>query len=202
MAQIILTDDIITNKAQEVLENELVLTRNINKQYDSAFANEGGKIGDTLRIRLPDRSLVTDGAALQVQEEVQKYTTLTVQYQKHIGLSFTMADLTLKIDNFNELILQPRISQLAATVDATVAQDSYSQIWNSVGTPGTTPGTLLVLLQEMQKLNESAAPMNPRYMTVNPAANAALVQGLSGLFNSAPTISSQFKSGYMGSNVV
>ena len=41
MSNNILTIDMITAKAQAILENELVVTRNINKQYDSSFANEG-----------------------------------------------------------------------------------------------------------------------------------------------------------------
>jgi hypothetical protein len=65
MSNSILTIDMITRKALEILENNLVLTRNVNRQYDDSFAVEGAKIGSTLRIRLPDRALVTDGAALQ-----------------------------------------------------------------------------------------------------------------------------------------
>ena len=64
MSNSILTIDMITRKALEILENNLVLTRNVNRQYDDSFAVEGAKIGSTLRIRLPDRALVTDGAAL------------------------------------------------------------------------------------------------------------------------------------------
>jgi hypothetical protein len=60
----------------------------------------------------------------------------------------------------------------------------------------------LVLLQAQQKLNESAAGMAPRYATVNPAANAALVNGLSGFFNPTDTISKQFKNGMMGTGVL
>jgi hypothetical protein len=44
--------------------------------------------------------------------------------------------------------------------------------------------------------------MNLRYATVNPAANAGLVEGLKGLFNPQATISKQFKSGMMGEGVL
>ncbi len=191
----------ITRKALEILENNLVLTRNVNRQYDDSFAVEGAKIGSTLRIRKPDRALVTDGAALQVQDENQQYTTLTVSSQKHIGVNFTSAELTMQLDDFAELILKPRVSQLAASVDADVA-NAYKSIYNSVGTPGTTPATSLVLLQAQQKLNEFAAPMNPRYATVNPAANAGLVEGMKGFFNPTGTISKQFANGMMSTGVL
>ena len=201
MANSLLTIDMITRKCLEILENNLVISRNCNKEYDDSFAVEGAKIGSTLRIRLPDRALVTDGAALQVQDDNEQYTTLTVSSQKHIGINFTSAELTMQLDDFAERVLKPRISQLASSVDADVA-NAYKSIFNTVGTPGTTPATALVLLQAQQKLNESATPMSPRCATVNPAANASLVNGLSGFFNPAGTISRQFKTGMMGEGVL
>ena len=44
--------------------------------------------------------------------------------------------------------------------------------------------------------------MSPRYATVNPAANAGLVEGMKGLFNPTGTIAAQFKSGMMGTGVL
>jgi hypothetical protein len=201
MANSLLTIDMITRKSLEILENNLVLTRNVNRQYDDSFAVEGAKIGSTLRIRLPDRALVTDGAALQVQSDNEQFTTLTVSSQKHIGVNFTSAELTMQLDDFAERVLKPRVSQLASSVDADVAT-SYKAIANSVGTPGTTPATSLVLLQANQKLNEFATPMDQRYATVNPAANAGLVEGMKGLFNPTGTISRQFKNGMMGEGIL
>ena len=201
MSNSLLTIDMITRKSLEILENNLVLTRNVNRQYDDSFAVEGAKIGSTLRIRLPDRALVTDGAALQVQDDNEQYTTLTVNNQKHIGVNFTSAELTMQLDDFAERVLKPRISQLASSIDADVA-NAYKGIYSSVGTPGTTPSTSLVLLQAQQKLNENAAMMSPRYATVNPAANAGLVEGMKGLFNPTDTISKQFKNGMMGTGVL
>jgi hypothetical protein len=191
----------ITRKALEILENNLVLSRNVNRQYDDSFAVEGAKIGSTLRIRLPDRALVTDGAALQVQDDNEQFTTLTVATQKHIGVNFTSAELTMQLDDFAERVLKPRVSQLASSVDADVA-NAYKNIYSTVGTPGSVPSTSLVLLQGQQKLNEYAVPMNDRYATVNPAANAGLVEGMKGLFNPVDTISRQFKNGMMGQGVL
>ena len=201
MSNSLLTIDMITRKALEILENNLVITRNVNRQYDNSFAVQGAKIGTTLRIRLPDRALVTDGAALQVQDDNEQFTTLSVSSQKHIGVNFTTAEMTMQLDDFADRVLKPRISQLAASIDADVA-NAYTGVFQSVGTPGTTPSTSFALLQAQQKLNEAAAVMNPRYVTVNPAANAALIEGMKGLFNPVSTISSQFKNGMFGEGIL
>jgi hypothetical protein len=105
------------------------------------------------------------------------------------------------LDDFAERVLKPRISQLASSIDADVA-NSFKYIGNSVGTPGTTPATSLVLLQAQQKLNENAAVMQPRYATVNPAANASLIEGMKGLFNPVSAISKQFKNGIFGEGIL
>ena len=201
MPNSLLTIDMITRKGLQILDNNLVLTRNVNRQYDDSFAKQGAKIGTTLRIRLPDRALVTDGAALQVQDDNEQFTTLTVSSQKHVGLTFTTAEMTMSLDDFAERVLKPRIAQLAASIDADVC-NVYKGVANSVGTPGTTPATSLVLLQAMQKMNEFAAPLSPRYGTFNPAANASLVEGMKGLFNPVGVISQQFKNGMMAQGIL
>jgi len=201
MSNSLLTIDMITRKALEILENNLVVTRTVNRQYDSSFAVEGAKIGSTLRIRKPDRALVTDGASLTTQDDDEQYASLTVSSQKHIGVNFTSAEMALSLDDFADRVLKPRISQLASSIDADVA-NAYKKVYNSVGTPGTTPATSLVLLQAQQKLNENAAMMAPRYAVVNPAANASLVEGMKGLFNPSDAISRQFKNGYLGSGIL
>lgn len=201
MANNLLTIDMITRKSLEVLENNSVVTRNCNRQYDDSFAVTGAKIGTTLRIRLPDRALVTDGAALQVQDDNEQFTTLTVSSQKHIGINFSTAEMAMSLDDFSDRVLKPRISQLAASIDSDV-MNVYSSFYQSVGTPGTTPATSTVLLAAAQKLNEAAIPLNQRFVVVNPASNAALVDGLKGLFNPTDVVSRQFKSGMMGEGVL
>ena len=136
-----------------------------------------------------------------MQDDNEQFTTLTVANPKHIGVNFTTAELTMQLDDFAERVLKPRISQLASSIDADVA-NAYATIGNTVGTPGTTPATSAVLLAAQQKLNENAAVMSPRYATVNPAANAGLVEGMKGLFNPTDTVSKQFKNGMMGTGVL
>ena len=41
MANSLLTIDMITRKCLEILENNLVISRNVNKEYDDSFAAEG-----------------------------------------------------------------------------------------------------------------------------------------------------------------
>jgi len=191
----------ITATALDIAENSLAVSRNVNRQYDDSFAQTGAKIGSTLRIRLPTRSVVAKGAALAVQDNVEQWGTLAITEQAQIAVSFTDQELTLSMDNFRKRVLEPQVSQMAATIDADVCS-VYKDVYNSVGTPGTTPATALVMLAANQKLSEMGAPQTERYAAINPAANAALVNGMSGFFNAQDKIGSQFKKGLVSSGIL
>jgi hypothetical protein len=194
----LLTIDMVTNETLRVLMNNLSLVKKVNRQYDPSFAVSGAKIGSTLRIRKPNRYVVSDGPNLVTQDNDEQWTTLTVSTQKQIGMGFTSAEFALSLDEFKSRYIDPAASQLAATIDADVAS-VYKWIGNSVGTPGTTPATSQVILSGQQLLDEMACPREGRFAVINPAANAALVEGTKGLFNPTGTISKQYNTGNMGS---
>lgn len=202
MSNTLLTIDMITNKALAILHNNLAFARNVNRSYDDSFAREGAKIGSTLRVRLPNKYTVTTGTAMAAQNTVETSTTITLATQKHVDVDFGSAELTLSMDDFAERVLEPAMAVLASAID----QDGlalYKDIYQSVGTPGTTPSTALVMLQAQQKMNEMATPMDGRRaLIINPAANAALVDGMKGLFNPGGVLDSQFKRGMLANNIL
>jgi len=197
MANTNLTIDMITRESLRVLVNMLGFTRTINREYDDSFANQGAKIGDTLRIRKPARYEVQTGAALSVQDHTETNTTLQLDTQAHVDVNFTTKELTLDIDDFSDRIIKPAMATIANKIDYD-GLGLYTSVANSVGTPGTAPGTALVALQANQKLTELGAPLDERCLCVDPAANAALVDGLKGLFNSTQTVGEQYRKGRMG----
>ncbi len=72
-------------------------------------------------------------------------------------------------------------------------------MWNSVGTPATTPSALLTYLQARQKINESGCPQdNNRSYHINPVASATIVDALKGLFQSSSEVEKQYEMGKMG----
>lgn len=198
MPNTVLTIDMITREALMILENNLTFTKHVNREYDEKFAVGGAKIGDTLRIRKPARYTVRSGATASVQDHTEAYTSLTLSNQKGIDLSFTSKELTLSLDDFSSRILKPAVSQIANQIDYD-GLTLYNNVAALVGTPGTTPATALVYLNAGQKLSEAGAPVDDmRYVVINPAANAATVDALKGLFQSSTDIAQQYKTGNMG----
>lgn len=198
MSNSLLTISTITKESLRQLKNNLVFTKGINRNYDDSFAIKGAKIGSVVNIRKPVRFTVTDGAALNLQDVTDQSVALTIDQQKHVGFQFSSKDMTLSIDEFSDRYIKPACTALANKVDLdglALGKD----VFNAVGTPGTTPATLLVFLQAMQKLAESGAPMDDMFtMIVNPAAQASVVDALKGLFQSTPEIKKQYERGVMG----
>lgn len=198
MANTLLTIAMIVRRALMVLENNLTFTKMVNREYDSRFAISGAKIGTVLDIRIPPRYTVTTTVALATQDATETKTTLTLNNQHHVDLSFTSQDLTLSIDDFSERFIGPAIAALANKIDA-VGLAEYWNVYNAIGTPGTTPATLLAYLQAGAKLDYEATPRDGnRAVVIEPTAQVVIVDALKGLFQASAEIEQQYKTGNMG----
>jgi len=202
MANTNLTPDIITKEAIDILHNNLVFCRKINRQYDNSNEMGGQKNSGAIRVRLPNKYTTTTGAAISIEDTTEQSVTLPAGTQRHVDTNFTTKELTLDIDTFSERIIEPGMSVLASMVDYTTMQARALDVYNTVGTAGTTPATALVMLDAQTKMSNMGVPVSRRNAVVNPAASAALVDGLKLLYNSSSDISKQYKSGLMGSNVL
>lgn len=197
MANSLLTIDMITNEALMVLENQLSFSKQVNRDYDDQFAKTGAKIGDTLNIRKPVRYVTRSGPALQVQNSVETSVPVTLT-QQGCDISFSTKDMTLSVDEFSDRFLKPAIASVANTIDYDGLQ-LYRDVYNLVGTPGTTPNALLTYLNAGVKLDNGAAPNDGlRAVVVNPQAQATLVNALTTIFNPTKAISDQYEEGTMG----
>ena len=193
----LLTIGMITNEALAVLTNELTFTRTINRQYDSQFGRTGAKIGDTLNIRRPVRYTVRTDPTLNVQGSTESSVPLVLTKQYGVDMSFTSADYALSIDDFSDRFIKPALSALANKIDFD-GLALYSDVYNAVGTPGTTPTSQLTYLQARALLNNEAAPQNDRSICLNPTAEITIVSNLTALFNPNKQISDQYIKGSMG----
>lgn len=195
----ILTIQDITREALDVLHSKLVYCKTINREYDSRFAKTGAKIGETLQIRLPQQYTVRSGRVMNVQDSTDTKVDLVVSDQRGVDLSFSASDRLMSLDQFRENHLNSAMSRLAAELDFLCMQDAYRDTWNQVGAPGTTPAAALVWLQAGQKLDEYLCPSDDmRFTCMDPAAQAATVNGLTGLFQDSTLIAKQYRRGRMG----
>jgi P22 coat protein - gene protein 5 len=199
MSNSLLTISMITKELARIAANNMVFANGVNRQYDDSFARSGAKIGSVINIRKPVRYIVATGAALQLQDVTDQSVALTLGTQAHVDFQFNSKDRTLSVDEFSDRYLKTAMNALCNKVDVDGLQLANSTVYNTVGTPGTTPSALITYAQAMQKLDENATPMDGRRsVVINPAAQACTVDALKGLFQSSEKIKEQYEKGRMG----
>ena len=196
MPNTILTATAVTREALRVLHQKLNFVGTITRDYDERFAQTGAKIGDTLKVRLPNQYVVRTGPTLSTQDTVETSVDLKVQTQKGVDLNFTTTDLTMALDDFSDRVLEPAMSVLAANIEAD-AMTMYRDVYNQVNNHGVA-ASFAGVLQGRKMLVDNLAPLNARTCNLNTQDNVDLVDALKGLFNDKSVISKQNREGYMG----
>jgi hypothetical protein len=201
MSNSVLTISMITREAMRVLENNLTFTRGVNREYDDKFGREGAKIGSTLNVRLPARYVGRTGPTLSIEDQTEQYIALTLGTQFGVDVQFTSADLELSMDDFSERFLAPAMAAVSNKIDFDGMAQATS-VYNAVGTPGTTPSTILTFLNASKVMKQFAAPQDDmRSFTIDPNAEAAIVNNLTTLFVPQKEIGEQYLRGQMGNAI-
>ena len=179
-----------------VLHQKLNFVGSISRQYDDSFARGGAKIGDSLKIRLPNSYVVRSGAVLSTNNTTEVSTTLQLATQKGVDLNFTSAELTLSLDDFSDRILDPAMSVLAAAIEAD-AMNMYKDVYNQSNNVGAA-ATFAKLLEGRKKMNDNLAKQGGRTANLNTQDTVDLVDALKGLFHDDQAVSRQNREGQMG----
>ena len=196
MPNTILTPTAVTREALRILHQKLNFVGNVTRDYDDSYAKSGAKIGDSLKIRLPNQYTVRSGATLSAQDTTEQSVTLQVSNQKGVDVNFSSSELTLSLDDFSKRILDPAMAVLAANIEAdalNMYKDVYQSIWN-----GGSAATYNKALDARVLLQRALAPPSDRTMLLDPAAMADVVKDTKTLFQDDASIAKQFREGMVG----
>lgn len=194
-----------TNECLRILQNNVILGSKVSRKHQMEFAKDDMKIGDTLNIRRPARFTVSSGAAFSPQDYTETSIPLVINYQKHVDTSFTSADMTLKLQDFSDRVLKPKIIQIAQQIDIDGYVNAKNTVGNLTGTAGTSPNNVSFLFDVGRKLDDFSVPRDgDRYIAIDQATNASQVAALTGFFQAQSMIAEQYKQGVFvnGTNTV
>lgn len=186
----------ITKMATEVMRNSCAFAKTVNTEHKSEFEGSRTKQGVDVLIRVPGFQDVRTGSAAQPGGYNDTTVPLTLT-QYGVDLAFTSKDLQFMVENgeaFKRNVLEPMIVPLANKIDS-LGLALYNQVYNSVGTPGTSPSDLAYFLDAGALLDNFSCPRDARYATVSPKTNAKVVYGNRALFNKSSEIDSQYEKG-------
>jgi hypothetical protein len=204
MANALQTSQIVTNEVLRIAHNSSIFLGNVNSDYQDAWAGQY-KPGSTVNARRPVQFTHRTGEASNVQDVTESTTPVTLQ--PLLGLDFQVGSTELATSvgtngqvapEFKTRYLMPAGLKLAAILDyqlGTIMKNGFHQI---VGTPGTPPATFADLLAAQVPLDRMSVPRDGmRMAAVEPGANATILAGVSGLFNSQQVLADQYKTGVL-----
>jgi hypothetical protein len=203
MTNTAVTCSIVAKEALPILANMLSFASNVNRDFESEFTgnvSRGYMPGQTINIKRPPRYTYRSGRVAVPQATVE--TSIPLTLSQGGDLNFTSLERTLSFNRLEDKI-RAAMEPVANEIDRQGLQLAKEATFNCIGTPGTLPTTQALALAAItgvnQRLDEMGAPRkdNRRAFIMNPALNAATVQGFAGMFNSQKTLSEQFDSGMM-----
>ena len=193
--------DWVAPEALRLLLNQLEVSQFFNTEYNKEFDREF-PVGETVRVKLPQRYLIRDGLGYNPQAIDRINTTVTCNQIFGVDFQFDDFEGALKMERSKEEIsrqyLEPAMAQIAQEIDTRAALFAYQNSNNIVGVLGTDPNSSTTFMQARQRMKELACPPGEKGMIVPPAVNTAYVPQLQALFNPASEISQQYKEGSLG----
>ena len=198
MANTLATPSWTTKEVARGFINKLVFLANVNRTYDDQYEIAGAKVGNTVNARLPQRFTVTDGQALQLQNLYDQTVPITLTNQKNVAFGYSSAQATTELDDIRTRYVTPGSEALANAAEVLAFDAVYTDIYSSVGTPGTTPSATLTYLQAGVKLTDLSTPLRGRVAVRDPLAMSTLANTTSSLFNPTAVISENYEEGMFG----
>ena len=210
MANTLSVIDMVTRECLRIAHEKLTFLGTIDRSYDDSFAQSGGKIGDTLRVRNPNQYTRRTGSrVMDVQDQAESTQNVTVATQDGVDMKFNSAELTLSIDELSRRYIEPAVSVLVAGIEGDVLVDVTKNVYQNTGTTTEVVGAtdLDAVAQARAKLNQQLAPKDGnRGVQLDSVTMAAVVNGATSgalaVFNPAADISKAFREGFIGRNAM
>lgn len=193
--------DWVTMESLRILLNQLEIAQFMNTDYNKEFTKEFA-VGETVRVKNPQRFVIRDGLGYQEQAIARNYTTITCDQIFGVDFQWDSVEEALKMergsDAWRREYIEPAMAQIANEIDTRAALFAYQNLNNIVGVLGTDPNNMTVFQQARERLIEKACPPEEKGMIIPPQVSTSLVPSLASFFNPTSEISEQYKEGSMG----
>lgn len=195
MANTLVTPEWVTMESAMYFVNSLRGVAQFDRSYSDEYVQSGAKVGDTVKVRLPQQYEASDGEALVIQNILDRTVNVILNRRRHIGIGWSSAQATTDMDEIRSRYIQPAAETLANVYDRVSLSDVYKSVYNAVGTLGTTPNAALTYLQAVVKILDEAGPDENLVAVLSPLANATISSSTSTVFHPAAKISENWSKG-------
>jgi hypothetical protein len=137
MANQFINTQLVSNTALAMFANNAPFVMTGSRIYQDDFQNSGYKIGDTLQVRRQNNFIVGDGSTAVPQDIIETVETITVAHQYHALIAYTIQDLSLRIEDFSRMFIQPAIQNIITQMERDICRSAETDLYFFTGTAGT-----------------------------------------------------------------
>lgn len=132
-----ITTQLVSNTALAMFANNSPFIMTGSRIYQDDFQNSGYKIGDTLQVRRQNNFIVGDGSTAVPQDIVETVENITVAHQYHALIAYTVQDLTLRIEDFSRMFIQPAIQNIVTQMERDICAAAEQELYFYQGSAGS-----------------------------------------------------------------
>ncbi len=128
---------LVSNTALAMFANNAPFVMTGSRIYQDDFQNSGYKIGDTLQVRRQNNFIIGDGSTAVPQDIIETVENIVVAHQYHALIAYTIQDLSLRIEDFSRMFIQPAIQNIISQMEHDISASAELDLYQFTGTPGT-----------------------------------------------------------------
>lgn len=132
-----ITTQLVSNTALAMFANNSPFIMTGSRIYQDDFQNAGYKIGDTLQVRRQNNFVIGDGSTAVPQNIIETVETITIAHQYHALIAYTIQDLSLRIEDFSRMFIQPAIQNIITQMERDISSAAEIALNFFTGTAGT-----------------------------------------------------------------
>lgn len=200
MANTVVTPDWVVVESAMYFQNSLKAVLNFYREYSDEYVQAGAKVGDTIRIRLPQQWEASTGDGFVEQNILDRTVNVILNRHRFVGMGWSTVEQTTDLDNIRQRYVQPAAETLANVYDKVSIEDVILSVYNSTGTIGTTPSAALTYSQAKVKILDLAGPEDGIVAVLSPLANATIAASTSTVFHPQRQISENWTKGQFASD--
>lgn len=188
MANQFITTDLVSNTALAMFANNAPFVMTASRIYQDDFVSSGYKIGDTLQVRRQNHFIVGDGSVATPQDIVETVENITIAHQYNALIAYTIQDLSLRIEDFSRLFIQPAIQEIITRMERDIGSAAEQELYFFSGTAGTAINSFATVDTAGAKLLEQGVNISSdayMAMTVRDGSSlkSALLNNFTPVFN-------------------
>ncbi|GAB3437460.1 P22 phage major capsid protein family protein [Actinophytocola sediminis] len=176
MANTLLTPEIIARAALANLYETTVMANLVHRDYEPEFA---ARVGDTITVRKPAVFTAEEyvrANGITIQNATETGIPVTLNHFADVSFAVTSEDLTLKIEDFNEQLLNPAMEAISQKIDRdvlTLRNDITAEVGVVAGDIQYAWDNPRTTIDAGAVLDQAKVPMTDRRVAVGPLTKAA-----------------------------